>query len=130
MIMSANEIHFNRAKKIFVVVASMILTASAWQTVYAKTAAGPSKHPARAARVSSEDRALALVEKVKEVKMWEKEFGPKGFNPSTQGRPGFNIEEHHGSVYVVSVFEDMPEHNVTFARYQVNVKTGRVQKVD
>ncbi len=130
MIMSANETHCNCAKKILVVAASMVSIASASQTAYAKAPAGHSKHPARAARVSSEDRALALVEKVKEVKMWEREFGPKRFNPSTQGRPGFNIEEHHGSVYVVNVFEDMPEHNVTFARYQVNVKTGRVQKVD
>lgn len=130
MIMSANETHFNCAKKFFVVAVSMILITSASQTAYAKAPAGHSKHPARAAKVSSEDRALALVEKVKEVKMWEKGFGPKGFNPSTQGRPGFNIEEHHGSVYVVNVFEDMPEHNVTFARYQVNVNTGHVQKVE
>lgn len=118
------------AKTVFLIAASMMFTTCTSQTVHAKVVTTHAKPPARAAKVSPEERALALVEQVKEVKKWEKEFGPKGFNPATQGRPGFDVEEHHGSVYVINVFEDMPEHNVTFARYRVNVKTGSVKKVD
>ncbi|MBS1955538.1 MAG: hypothetical protein JST89_15255 [Cyanobacteria bacterium SZAS-4] len=121
------------AKKNFILVASIVCTACASNSVNAKAPAAPakqSKKAVQATKLSPEDRALALVEQVKEVKTWEKEFGPKHFNPATQGRPGFEVEEHHGVVYVVNVFEDMPEHNVTFARYQVNVKTGSVKKVD
>lgn len=78
----------------------------------------------------AEDKAIALTEKTKEVRDWEKAFGPRGVNPATQGRPGFDIESHHGSVYVVHVFEDKPEQALTFARYQVNIKTGSVKKVE
>lgn len=78
----------------------------------------------------AEDKAIALAEKTKEVRNWEKAFGPRGVNPATQGRPGFDIESHHGSVYLVHVFEDKPEQALTFARYQVNIKTGSVKKVE
>lgn len=91
-----------------------------------KSAAAPKESAAELA----EDKAIALAEKVKEVRKWEKEFGPTGVNPATNGKPGFDVESHHGSIYVVHVFEDKPEQALTFARYEVNIKTGRVKKVD
>ena len=125
-------------KKFSAIAASMMLFTFASQTVYGKALAVHSKQaavkasnePKESASQLAEDRALALVEKVKEVQRWEKEFGPKRFNPKTNGRPAFNVEEHHGSVYVVNVFEDKPEQALTFARYEVNIKSGRVKKVD
>jgi len=123
------------ANKLSVFAVSMMLSTVVSQTVYAKAPALHSKQtaakaPKESAAELAEDRALALVEKVKEVQRWEKEFGPKRFNPKTNGRPGFNVEEHHGSVYLVNVFEDKPEQALTFARYEVNIKSGRVKKVD
>ncbi len=118
------------ARRILVIAASLVLSTFVTHTAHGKASTGHPKRTAQFAKLSSEDRALALVEKVKEVQTWEKTFGPKGFNPGTQGRPGFSVEEHHGSMYVVNVFEDMPEHNVTFARYEVNLKTGSVKKLD
>lgn len=79
---------------------------------------------------AAEDKAISLVEKSKEVRAWEKQFGPTGVSPSTNGKPAFDVESHHGSIYVVHVFEDKPEQALTFARYEVNIKTGRITKVD
>ncbi|HEY9731912.1 MAG TPA: hypothetical protein V6C89_08370 [Drouetiella sp.] len=79
---------------------------------------------------NGEDKAISLVEKSREVRAWEKDFGPTGVSPATNGKPGFDIESHHGSIYVVHVFEDKPEQALTFARYEVNIKTGRLKKVD
>jgi|694.fasta_scaffold142691_2 hypothetical protein len=78
----------------------------------------------------AEGKAIALVEKTKEVRSWRKEFGPTGINSATNGKPAFDVESHHGSIYVVHVFEDKPEQALTFARYEANIKTGRVRKVD
>src|SRR3954468_14456546 len=98
--------------KLFVIAASIILCTVNSQTALGKAQAVHSKRAAIKAAIKApketaadlaEDRALALVEKVKEVRMWEKEFGPKRFNDKTNGRPGFNVEEHHGSVYLVNV---------------------------
>ncbi|HEY9676958.1 MAG TPA: hypothetical protein V6C76_03075 [Drouetiella sp.] len=99
------------------------------QAVMAKPA-GSHVHKAVHHKTSDEDRAINLVDRLKEVQAWKKEFGPKHFNPATNGRPGLAVEEHHGAVFTVQVFEDQPDHVVTFARYQVNVKTGSVKKED
>lgn len=96
----------------------------------AKRSSGSVKSPKKSAAEIAEDKAIALVEKTKEVRTWEKEFGPTGVSSSTGGKPAFDIESHHGSVYSVHVFEDKPEQALTFARYEVNIQTGRVKKVD
>ncbi len=119
------------ARRFLVVSAAAVSLALAPLICQAKVVASQSKHTSSGAKkLSLEDRAMDLVNKVTEVRKWENEFGAKRFNPNTGGRPGMSIEEHHGSLYVVHVFEDMPEHAVTFARYEVNVKTGRVHRLD
>ncbi|MBI2810058.1 MAG: hypothetical protein HYX67_04420 [Candidatus Melainabacteria bacterium] len=119
------------AKKISVIAVSLMLLAFASQNVLAKApAAHPKQAAAKANKQLSGDRAIALVRQVKEVQDWENAFGPKHFNPATQGRPGFSIEEIHGSVYTINAFEDKPEQALTFARFEVNVKTGKVKKVE
>jgi hypothetical protein len=129
--MSAEVLIDMSAKKVSALALSVMLLSFATPNVYGKA---PAAHPKQAAAKSNKDlageRAVALVEQVKEVQVWEKEFGPNKFNPKTQGRPGFNIEEIHGAVYVVNAFEDKPEQALTFARFEVNVKTGKVKKID
>ncbi len=99
-------------------------------TPAAKHSPVSAKSPKKSASEIAEDKAIALVEKTKEVRIWEKAFGPSGVSSSTGGKPGFDIESHHGSVYSVHVFEDKPDQALTFARYEVNIQTGRVKKVD
>jgi hypothetical protein len=76
-----------------------------------------------------EDLAINLVNQTSDVKHWLNEFkGPNGTNPKTQGKPAWSIEEHKGNSYLVKVVEDMPDRQVTFAFYDVNIKTKKVSK--
>lgn len=126
------------ARNNLAVFSAVISFVFASQLAYANNSAAPASPkratvnaaPRESAAELAEDKAIALAEKVKEVRKWEKEFGPTGVNPATNGKPGFDVESHHGSIYVVHVFEDKPEQALTFARYEVNIKTGRVKKVD
>ncbi len=89
----------------------------------------PTKTEAEQEAAKSEDEAINLVNKENDVKQWLSEFkGPNGTNPKTEGRPAWRIEQHYGKIYVVHVLEDMPEHEVTFGFYDVNLKTKKVTK--
>jgi hypothetical protein len=119
------------SKMLLVISAAVISLACNSVCAYGKAVPSHSRHASKAVKKESDsDRAMDLVWKVKEVKVWLNEFGPKRFNPATSGHPAMGIEGHHGAVYIVNAFEDMPDHVVTFGRYEVNVNTGRVKKVD
>jgi hypothetical protein len=89
----------------------------------------PTKTEAEKEAAKSEDEAISLVNKENDVKQWLSEFkGPNGTNPKTEGRPAWRIEQHYGKIYVVHVLEDLPESQVTFGFYDVNLKTKKVTK--
>jgi hypothetical protein len=77
---------------------------------------------------AKEDRAIALVLKRKEVQTWRKNFnGPEGTS-RLGGREAYSVEGHEGEIYIVHVFEDLPDHVATFNWYEVNIRTGKVTK--
>jgi hypothetical protein len=78
---------------------------------------------------SVEDKAIKLVNQKGEVKAWLKLFkGPGNTSPKTGGRPGWQVDGKRGDLVTVRVSEDMPERDVTFGFYDVNLKTGKVRK--
>jgi hypothetical protein len=76
-----------------------------------------------------EDKAINLVNQNREVKAWLKLFnGPGKTSPKTGGHPAWSVEGKKGNVVTVRVSEDMPERDLTFGFYEVNIKTGKVTK--
>ncbi|MES2213575.1 MAG: hypothetical protein V4473_01910 [Patescibacteria group bacterium] len=77
--------------------------------------------------VMTVDDAIGYVMRMPEVKQWMKLFnGSNGTNPSTGGRPAFMLDSETNDMYVVRVYENMPDHASTFGFYDVNKVNGRV----
>jgi uncharacterized protein YcnI len=98
-------------------------------TVSSDKTTATSSQGAGAASEAVEEKAIKLVNQKSEVKAWLKLFrGPGNTSPKTGGHPGWQVEPKKGDVVTVRVSEDMPERDVTFGFYDVNMKTGKVTK--
>ncbi len=107
---------------LIIIVAALVVGASAY--VYTKN---KSSH-AQASAITS-DQAIALVSNLPEVKAYMKLFsGPDNTSLKTGGKVGISVDSATPDGYVVWVFEDMPDHTATFARYDVDASSGKVTK--
>lgn len=79
-----------------------------------------------------ESKALDLVKKRPDVQSWLHLFtGPNNTSPSTGGRPVIAIiEKPSPKTYIVQAYEEMSDHQATFAYYKVDLLKMRVSEYD
>jgi hypothetical protein len=71
--------------------------------------------------------AVEAVKQRKDVRDWLATFGgPEETSLVTGGRPVFALDGIEAGKYVIHVFEETADRNVTFNRYRVDIKTGYV----
>ena len=79
-----------------------------------------------------EEIAISIIRDLPEVKKWINSFTePDGTSPKTGGFPVTRVDRVEGSVYVIQVFERVPDimstHAATFNWYEVNLETKEVK---
>ncbi|MBU6450148.1 MAG: nucleotidyltransferase family protein [Cyanobacteria bacterium REEB67] len=107
---------------------------SKMQAAPAKTARSVKSAESATSVPSKEDRAIDLVWVRPEVKVWCKNFNGVdgvskiGGHASVSAEP--DSDHPGGKIYLVHVFEDLPDHIATFGWYTVDLRSGKVGKKD
>ncbi|MBM3494910.1 MAG: hypothetical protein FJX72_11425 [Armatimonadetes bacterium] len=90
----------------------------------------PGERPAPPGRALTEKQAIEAVRAQPEVAEWL-----RAFTGDLAERPRFTVEPEHGPVYVIHVYEDVPDpsgggHTATLGWFEVDKRTGEVTRVE
>ncbi|MCX6752388.1 MAG: hypothetical protein NTZ87_02715 [Candidatus Nomurabacteria bacterium] len=85
------------------------------------------KVPQTQTTLISGQEAINIVKNLPDVKHWLSAFtGPENTNPKTGGKAMITSDGKTSGQYMIHAYESLPDHDVTFGWYYVDVNTGKV----